>query len=228
MRWLAVVAILAAPALAETPAEEYKSLLDEYRQAQQEFFRPWRESGQKLDYTKHPDRTYGAKFQALAEKHPGTEAAAQALVQVLRLGPAKSAALETLLKKHIGSPALKDAVWNLRWQPGGKKALTEIAEKSPHADVRGLALLTYAQTLKDTDRAAALEAFGKIKEDYGTVPYRADVTLGAKADAEIFELTKLAIGQPAPEIEGEDIDGSPMKLSDFKGKVVVLDFWGDW
>jgi hypothetical protein len=36
------------------------------------------------------------------------------------------------------------------------------------------------------------------------------------------------IGQPAPEIEGEDIDGRPMKLSDFRGKVVMLDFWGDW
>jgi peroxiredoxin len=36
------------------------------------------------------------------------------------------------------------------------------------------------------------------------------------------------IGNPAPEIEGDDLDGKPMKLSDFRGKVVVLDFWGDW
>ena len=27
---------------------------------------------------------------------------------------------------------------------------------------------------------------------------------------------------------GEDLDGTPMKLSDYRGKVVVLDFWGDW
>jgi cytochrome oxidase Cu insertion factor (SCO1/SenC/PrrC family) len=37
-----------------------------------------------------------------------------------------------------------------------------------------------------------------------------------------------AIGKPAPEIEGEDIDGNPFKLSDYRGKVVVLDFWGNW
>jgi Tol biopolymer transport system component len=37
-----------------------------------------------------------------------------------------------------------------------------------------------------------------------------------------------AIGSVAPEIEGEDIDGEPFKLSDYRGKVVVLDFWGDW
>jgi peroxiredoxin len=35
-------------------------------------------------------------------------------------------------------------------------------------------------------------------------------------------------GSEAPEIEGEDLDGKPMKLSEFRGKVVVLDFWGDW
>jgi hypothetical protein len=37
-----------------------------------------------------------------------------------------------------------------------------------------------------------------------------------------------AIGQVAPEISGEDVDGKPMKLSDYRGKVVVLDFWGNW
>ncbi len=38
----------------------------------------------------------------------------------------------------------------------------------------------------------------------------------------------LAIGKPAPEISGEDVDGVKFKLSDYRGKVVVLDFWGDW
>ncbi|MBT7257007.1 MAG: redoxin domain-containing protein [Planctomycetaceae bacterium] len=32
----------------------------------------------------------------------------------------------------------------------------------------------------------------------------------------------------APEIAAEDIDGVKFKLSDYRGKVVVLDFWGDW
>lgn len=36
------------------------------------------------------------------------------------------------------------------------------------------------------------------------------------------------IGQTAPDIDGEDIDGVRFKLSDYRGKVVVLDFWGDW
>jgi hypothetical protein len=37
-----------------------------------------------------------------------------------------------------------------------------------------------------------------------------------------------AIGDLAPEIEGSDLNDVAFKLSDYKGKVVVLDFWGDW
>jgi hypothetical protein len=36
------------------------------------------------------------------------------------------------------------------------------------------------------------------------------------------------VGQPAPEIEAEDLDGKKFKLSDYRGKVVLLDFWGHW
>lgn len=35
----------------------------------------------------------------------------------------------------------------------------------------------------------------------------------------------LMAGTPAPEIEGEDSDGKTFKLSDFRGQVVLLDFW---
>jgi hypothetical protein len=38
----------------------------------------------------------------------------------------------------------------------------------------------------------------------------------------------LKVGNIAPEIEGEDIDGKTFKLSDYRGKVVLLDFWGHW
>jgi cytochrome oxidase Cu insertion factor (SCO1/SenC/PrrC family) len=38
----------------------------------------------------------------------------------------------------------------------------------------------------------------------------------------------VAVGQVAPEIEGQDLDGQPFKLSDYRGKVVLLDFWGNW
>jgi thiol-disulfide isomerase/thioredoxin len=36
------------------------------------------------------------------------------------------------------------------------------------------------------------------------------------------------VGQFAPEIEGDDLDGRFFKLSEQRGKVVVLIFWGHW
>ena len=40
--------------------------------------------------------------------------------------------------------------------------------------------------------------------------------------------TGLNKGQLAPEITGKDVNGKPMKLSDFRNKIVVIDFFGDW
>jgi len=36
------------------------------------------------------------------------------------------------------------------------------------------------------------------------------------------------IGQPAPEVSLQLLDGSPFKLSEQTGKIVVLDFWATW
>ena len=70
--------------------------------------------------------------------------------------------------------------------------------------------------------------FEKAANEYGDVEGGSNGTLGQSAKAELFELRNLGIGQKAPEIAGEDVGGKPLKLSDFAGKVVVLDFFGDW
>ena len=53
-------------------------------------------------------------------------------------------------------------------------------------------------------------------------------TLGKEAADKLDVMVNLAVGRPAPEIEGTDMHGKPLRLSDFKGKVVVLNFWGTW
>ncbi len=53
-------------------------------------------------------------------------------------------------------------------------------------------------------------------------------TLADSAKAQLYRIRNLSPGRVAPEIEGQDLDGEPMRLSDYRGRVVVLVFWGSW
>ena len=44
----------------------------------------------------------------------------------------------------------------------------------------------------------------------------------------LAEHEQFGLGMTAPDIEGQDLDGKAFKLSDAKGKVIFVDFWGDW
>jgi len=49
-----------------------------------------------------------------------------------------------------------------------------------------------------------------------------------KENPKVHKAEDLVVGKAAPEIQGEDIDGEQFRLSDYRGKVVLLDFWGHW
>jgi hypothetical protein len=89
-----------------------------------------------------------------------------------------------------------------------------------------------AQWLRDIDadrlEEEAEALFETAAEKFADVPMYGEETLGDVAKGQLFEIRNLAIGKTAPEIEGEDLDGTPFKLSDYRGKVVVIDFWGNW
>jgi thiol-disulfide isomerase/thioredoxin len=88
-----------------------------------------------------------------------------------------------------------------------------------------------ANRLKDADTAKLLreaeDVFARVEKDYPLVGYK-KTNLGKAAAAELFELRNLAIGKVVPEIEADDTEGKKFKLSDYRGKVVVLVFWGTW
>jgi hypothetical protein len=85
--------------------------------------------------------------------------------------------------------------------------------------------------LKDTDPdRTAKEAeglFERVAREFGDMPGYPR-TLGESARGALFALRHLAVGKVAPDIEGEDLGGKRFKLSDYRGKVVVLTFWGFW
>jgi peroxiredoxin len=115
-----------------------------------------------------------------------------------------------------------DAVRQLRQMP-------ELAEQ-PAARYRREQVKRLRAADPDALARHAEELFGRLQKEFVDVK-RNDfqpTTLGERAERELFGLHSLALGKVAPEIEGKDLDGQPMKLSDYRGKVVVLIFCGDW
>lgn len=71
--------------------------------------------------------------------------------------------------------------------------------------------------------------YERVVKDFTDIVDAKDGKIAEKAKDRLEVLRHpILVGKPAPEIEGEDIDGKGFKLSDYRGKVVLLDFWGNW
>jgi thiol-disulfide isomerase/thioredoxin len=124
---------------------------------------------------------------------------------------------------------------------GGEALLRALLEKDARRDVQGMACLALAQALKNrADGMSEKEAkdaeklrkesedlFERAGDKFADVKYGRG-KIGDTAKTELFELRHLSVGKEVPEIEGEDADGKKFKLSDYRGKVVLIDFWGHW
>ena len=180
-------------------------------------------------------------FVAFASKHPGTDAALTAKLWLLQQAwwlykdkPAMhtEAALwaDDILKNHARSPRIGEIVLShFVFSPDQKKKYFGVLLESRHAAAKAAAHFGLGRELGRKSPEEAKNHFGTLAEKYAEIPYR-KTTYGAMAQAYLnkHDRTNLTMGKPAPEIVGVDHRGKPMKLSAFRGKVVLLDFWGDW
>jgi hypothetical protein len=87
----------------------------------------------------------------------------------------------------------------------------------------------YLAVLLRQDRGGAVKEIEAVLEQaaekYGAVKLPGGETVAGQANAVLFALRHLSVGREAPDIEGEDQDGKRFKLSEYRGKVVLLDFW---
>jgi hypothetical protein len=114
-----------------------------------------------------------------------------------------------------------------------KLRVLELAEDRPELGecydiVFGKDYLPELQRLGRAKLAARIERlFERAVDEYGDVTFRAG-TVGETAKSELYGIRNLAIGKVAPEIEGKDQDGRSFKLSNYRGKVVLLYFWSEF
>jgi hypothetical protein len=86
-------------------------------------------------------------------------------------------------------------------------------------------LLKQAPALATGEAEALLE---RAAREFGEVRLPDGLTVAAKVEPELFGIRHLSVGKVAPEIEGVDQDGLRFKLSDYRGRVVLLDFWSEY
>lgn len=80
--------------------------------------------------------------------------------------------------------------------------------------------------LNDKELADLEKESKSLRELLGS--FDGDSELHKKAQDELFVLENLTVGAKAMNIVGTDLEGEEFKLSDYRGKIVFLDFWGDW
>jgi hypothetical protein len=210
-------------------------------------------TGTDEDFARDPVPGFLPRFLELGRRAGATEAGARALETALSLaGRARDQGggrevqreiAELLLARFVDTPHMARAAGafgSLRYSLGSAEAegyLRRTLEGTTVPDVKAAATFELARVLHDTeltpgeshmngtprtDPAPARALFEALLRDHP------DSEPAKRAKGFLFELDHLQVGMVAPDIEAVDQDGMPFKLSDYRGKVVLLVFWGFW
>jgi hypothetical protein len=139
--------------------------------------------------------------------------------------------LRTVLEKNPHRDVRGRACLGLALFLNGRLNRLDLLKDQPVVSRRyeGLYGKDYLDTLRRQDRAKAVAeveaAFEQAAEKYGDVELPFGGSVGDNARTELFAIRHLAVGREADDIEGPDQDGVRFKLSDYRGKVVLLYFW---
>lgn len=186
------------------------------------------QSGYQAIYTE-----FWPRYQKLiAQSQGGVQVRARlGALQILQMGQKReliACVMADLVRENRDLAETASAAQELRYmvyQPGAKaevlKSLAALG-KSKNATVRAATLYAIADITKETDSKKAAALYREVVAKYPTTSY------ARSAKAAIFEAERLQVGMIAPEMEGLDQDGKLFRLSEYRGKVVVLDFWGFW
>jgi hypothetical protein len=174
-------------------------------------------------------------FDTLLAHHPNSEELPRLVLSLARARPSAEVQgrFDTLLGLEDASKELRGMTHYayLNYQKTLERLHEMLADEESAAQIKnafGEDGVAYLKTFTPPNEEQRLKELEKIAADYSDVEIRPGSTLGSVLEGEIFEIKYLGIGKTAPDIDGEDIDGTPFKLSDYRGKVVVIDFWGDW
>lgn len=221
--------------------DEIDALTSAYQEKVDTYYRDYRAASTDEERQalagKFPDASEVARpLMLLVAAAPASEEAAKAAIWVLRHSRAtQPEEVITILRAQALSADFSDlALASLYSQTEAVSAVLEqVIDENPHPAAKAAAAFARSQAMgrttdaDDAVRKRMLRLLG-IAVEHGDTVMLGKRSIADRARAAIFEEENLQIGMQAPEISGEDIGGNALALSDYRGKVVVIDFWGDW
>lgn len=233
-----------------TPEQQFQDLQKQYSEAMTQFQKDMQaakpDERKKINdefQTKH--EKMAAQFLALAKANPKEKFAFNALTMAAQDTTTSEAAFGLLADNFGDDPKILQLVPMFGGMPGGEKALAKLAA-SKNAEVR--ATVKFQQLTGDLDRAEgdprmktedkkkvfadAPTRLAALVKEYGEVTVMSDrgpVKLSVAAKDVTYLLDNLVVGKTLADVDCPAVaDGKPAKISDYRGKVVVLDIWATW
>lgn len=187
---------------------------------------------------------YAAQVLALIlsqPQHPDAAGGLSWLISQCLALPEGQQALELLRLHHSASSGIAPALRQMEHFPAPlvNPVLDAVIANNTHPEelaaahfARACHFQQEAATATDpaTRQTAQQQAeitFQKIITDFPTTKVQG-FPLADIAATRLFELTHLSEGATAPEITGTDSAQQTFRLSDYRGRHVLLVFWGDW
>ncbi|MHC5539049.1 TlpA family protein disulfide reductase [Singulisphaera rosea] len=237
----------------EAIRKEYEAAEAAYRDVVRERYLKTKAEGKRLyiPFEETPPARFAARFLEFAEKNPADPSAFDALEKAITgsyVNPEiRGKTLKRLRDSYVTDPKIKRLVVPLiiSHDDESDHMVFEIIARNPDPEIRILAYksLIYSgeQSIQLADRIRADDAIRKDMEaNEGKVYVEASLARGERAKTDVVLYRKivhdlyadrvpdLSIGQVAPELAGQTLDDKEVKLSDYRGKVVVLDIWATW
>ncbi len=225
-------ALLAFELLEKDADAAYQTWMEAYRAAEPEA---------RKEMGRSPFKEITPKFEEGAAKYVGTDGAVPYLGWLVqnagRSNPELGAnSFMTLLRTHGMSPELSRIASMLpdfgyivqNEKEEATKLIETISKSNPNPKVRGYAAYGILKPAIENNPVDSKEYMAAKATLLAAMKDAGDKRLSKQVQSTIDVREKFGIGIVAPDIVGADLNGVEFKLSDYRGKVIFLDFWGNW
>jgi len=232
-----LVLFLALPAIAQNTSpkpddvemERVQAMITQAKTETEQFSK----SGGKADDANHPNLKWAATFWAYRLKHPDTPATIVATTQALSMLYRSDRVSEMQAKADtlkLDDPAWKQLINVVLWASIKTKDYSYLISKAESLTqsavdptIKALARFNIGEAYwRKGDTEKARVAFQTVVAQYP------NSSKAEEAKGNLWEIEFINVGQAAPQFARTTINGDPLSLAGFKGKVVVLKFWGTY